>query len=773
MKSSYFISIFCLLNFCFTQVIEDRCASEFETILESKCRGIGSCSYNLQSCIPISSCSGNTQEDCEKNIPPDYGIQKCKFTDGRCQKVKKVCSDYNFIIDSFRIQADTCSGLDKETNLEGRCYFSLTNILSTPDNRECITHYDSCSSITSLEGKTETEKETLCNKNIPFDFKYKCHWEESACTQTERSCSEYFHLYKWANKDNCRTLKASTGATCVFDTDGCIEAYPCSHWDYEPDNCNGKTPLNDAGDAVDYLFKCFYDENESTEHRCKKKRKECNDYINGALINGENACEQYIAKDTDKKQCFLESSSDSCVEQFKSCQLYEENEVDKSRANCEKIRLTDTNKKCVYIKEEHRCEEGNVYNNCNDYKGSDKKICENIVSPKRNSNCVLAEDLTCKEREFHCKEAYDRYDCLIYAKPTDNNKKCVWSGSSCYEEIKGCEDYVYKNSGSEAYCNSLEVYNGKKCYYDWEKCKSKDKVCDEARSREECKLIEKTGVSDPAKKICEWTSSSDTGNYCIENYKYCSDYRPKTTSASTSEYSNYLQTCRNIKPYNPKTNTLDVAYTCDIKDPLVGCEKVPKECSAANGNKILCHYISPIIKDKRIKYCVYARGSCQEMYKTCELVDENKLSTKCSGNIPEGFLGVGHCELKFDTDGNPIKCETKENKCISFDKNDYEDLCLNIHHDCSFNSAGCINSTKSCNTVKFYTANKDNEGICNSYKSSDKDYICTLKEDKSGCEFVHKESIPFYYAINTNNNNSFKLKVERIYLFVFLLSLLF
>ena len=66
MKSSHFISIFFLLNFCFTQVIDDRCASEFETILESKCRGIGSCSYNLQSCIPISSCSGNTQEDCEK-----------------------------------------------------------------------------------------------------------------------------------------------------------------------------------------------------------------------------------------------------------------------------------------------------------------------------------------------------------------------------------------------------------------------------------------------------------------------------------------------------------------------------------------------------------------------------------------------------------------------------------------------------------------------------------------------------------------------------------
>ena len=80
----------------------------------------------------------------------------------------------------------------------------------------------------------------------------------------------------------------------------------------------------------------------------------------------------------------------------------------------------------VEIKEKHKCEEGNVYNNCNEYKGSDKKICENILSPKRNSYCVLDKDSVCKEREFYCPEAHDRYECLIYAKPTDNNKKCVW-----------------------------------------------------------------------------------------------------------------------------------------------------------------------------------------------------------------------------------------------------------------------------------------------------------------------------------------------------------
>ena len=90
----------------------------------------------------------------------------------------------------------------------------------------------------------------------------------------------------------------------------------------------------------------------------------------------------------------------------------------------------------------------------------------------------------------------------------------------CKEEYKGCEDYVEKRSNSETICDGLEVYNGKKCYYNSDKCTSKNKICSEATSKEECKLIEKTGVSDPDRKYC------DTGSYCRENYKYCSDYRP-------------------------------------------------------------------------------------------------------------------------------------------------------------------------------------------------------------------------------------------------------
>lgn len=775
MKTTSLFLIFCLINYSLTQATQitvDQCAADFEEIIQTKCQGLGSCSFNPDddSCIPISSCSGG-ETTCVNNIPSNYHKKKCEYQNSNCQEVDKVCTDYNKAINGIAIRGDTCSSLAKVPNKGDRCYFSFPNN-DQVNQRHCITHYNICSSITPLlVGLSSTDQRNLCEENIPSDTKDKCQISGSDCSQVRRSCSEYIYLYQWADKTNCKTLVASTGATCIFDNDRCSEAYPCSYWDSDPSNCDDKTPLNDAGDGLDYLYKCKYDANEASIHKCKKIRKTCDDYNNNNLNIGDTICEQFIAKDSEKKQCFYDSGS--CQEQYKTCQLYEDNEVDKSRASCEKINLSDTNKKCVYIKEEHKCEEGNVYNNCNDYKGTDKKICENILSPKRNSYCVLDKDSICKEREFHCEEAYDRYDCLIYAKPTDGNKKCVWNGIGCSEQIKGCEDYIYKNSNSENTCNALEVYNGKKCYYDFEQCKSKDKKCNEAKSKEECELIEKIGVSDPDRKICEWIGSIYvTGNYCQENYKYCSDYRPTDHSTNQANLPNYKTICNQIKPYNEKTNTLDVAFTCDIKDPKVGCEKVPKQCSAGNGNKILCELISPVIKDNRIKYCAFINNQCEEHYKTCELVDENYLSSKCSGNIPQNYLTKEICEIKYDTNGNPLRCGIKEEKCTSFKKDYYEDLCLAIHHNCSYSSnSGCYNqTTKTCSSIKFYTASDDNKEICN--ELSRDDYICTLKEDKSGCEEVLRESIPFHYAINANNN-SWKLNGQRIYIILAFLSLLF
>jgi len=767
MKTESFILLFCLLSICFTQDSENQCETQFLSILQTKCRGLGSCTLNTEklNCLPTSSCSGKSSDDCPKTIPSDFHNKKCEYDSGNssCNEVNKVCSDYNKMVDGNWISGDICSSLTKETDKGDRCYYSYRNG-NLGSSRTCSTHYNSCSSINDP---------TKCEANIPSDLTKKCLWNSDSqqCVEPRRTCTEYQYLYEWANKDNCNKLEASNGASCIYVQNGCTEAYPCSKWDNtDQATCESQTPLNDAGDDYDYLYRCKYN---TANNKCGKVRKTCAEYNDGSLLKGDADCSEFLPEDSTNKKCV--ESGGYCIEQYKTCQLYDENDAEKSRAECEGLILDDPNKKCVYIKEEHKCEEGNVYNNCNEYKGSDRKICERILSPKRNFYCVLDKDSVCKERDFFCVEAYDRYDCLIYAKPTDDTKKCVWDGSVCKEEYKGCEDYVEKRSNSETTCDGLEVYNGKKCYYNSDKCTSKNKNCTEATSKEECKLIEKTGVSDPDRKYCEWYSTS-TGSYCRENYKYCSDYRPTTIySDSTIE-----STCKKIKPFNPETNTLDLAYKCAVKDSKVGCEKVPKDCDDAGSNKILCDLISPLIKDNRIKYCAFIQGNCEEHYKTCELVDESKLSSRenslCTNNIPNDHYFAGICEhymLNLKS-----KCRTKTTSfCNLFNTNAYQDLCLSINPNCSYSGGYCYNITKSCNDIKFYTQDDNNKAICEAIKlgDDDEDKICVLKEDKSGCEEVYRESIPFIYAdnANSNSNSAFKLNANGMQIILILLSLLF
>ena len=57
-----------------------------------------------------------------------------------------------------------------------------------------------------------------------------------------------------------------------------------------------------------------------------------------------------------------------------------------------------------------------------------------------------------------------------------------------------------------------------------------------------------TGVSDPDRRVCDYSESSST---CFENYKYCSDYR-----------GNNRTFCRNIKPYDELGNNIDIRYKC-------------------------------------------------------------------------------------------------------------------------------------------------------------------------------------------------------------------
>jgi hypothetical protein len=89
---------------------------------------------------------------------------------------------------------------------------------------------------------------------------------------------------------------------------------------------------------------------------------------------------------------------------------------------------------------------------------------------------------------------------------------------------------------------------------------------------------------------------------CKEVYKYCSDYR----GTSSTE-------CERITPYDKSGENIDFTSQCKIKSSSTGCEKVTKDCSAADGNPILCEKISKKIKNNSIKYCAYVNNQyCRE-----------------------------------------------------------------------------------------------------------------------------------------------------------------
>ena len=94
----------------------------------------------------------------------------------------------------------------------------------------------------------------------------------------------------------------------------------------------------------------------------------------------------------------------------------------------------------------------------------------------------------------------------------------------------------------------MYLYNGQRCYSDLGRCRSIQKTCSDARNADECKLIAKTGVSDPDKKVCSYI-----GGYCVETFKYCSDYR----GTSSTEY-------EKITPYDKSGNNTDPASQCKL-----------------------------------------------------------------------------------------------------------------------------------------------------------------------------------------------------------------
>ena len=121
---------------------------------------------------------------------------------------------------------------------------------------------------------------------------------------------------------------------------------------------------------------------------------------------------------------------------------------------------------------------------------------------------------------------------------------------------------------------------------------------------------------------------------------------------------------------------------------------------------------------------------------------------------------------------NIYKCSTKTD-CSSFNQVNYEYICRQINPNCTYSSIdnSCTKIEKSCSNTIFYKANENNEEICKSMETSAPYKICSLKEDKSGCDVVFNYSY-IYPNTTTNQESSSTFMKKEINFILILLCLL-
>ena len=201
-----------------------------------------------------------------------------------------------------------------------------------------------------------------------------CRVSGSDCVEEDRTC---FLSLADIDKNICSNMKLNNPkAKCVYDSARrrCQEV--CTKCeDYTI--CSGAPWLDDKND-FNYYYKCFIKPKEDSTYECIEERRNCTEYDG----DDEATCISLRASNPDKR-CVFDGTKTygKCYEEYKSCKIYNDTIKDKTRAYCEAIKLLEPNQKCIYIYENDTCLVVNNYTTCEEYKGTDRTVCESIISP--------------------------------------------------------------------------------------------------------------------------------------------------------------------------------------------------------------------------------------------------------------------------------------------------------------------------------------------------------------------------------------------------------
>ena len=751
LKSQLLISLFIIISLANCDKVS-QCSKSL--ILKEECQKLSpenegqSCYYDGSNCISVyTKCEnykGNDENECKAiSSYLDDITHECIFEDGECKTKINYCDDY-----SSGGGKEYCEMLNTHTT-SSRCIYNS-------DDDSCKEHHNECKDADS----------SFCSENIPSDIRLKCSYneEKNECQSIKRKCNEYKSLSSYGIVDNCLALEASTeGKICILDLITCKEGYKqCEDYTsdtIDEDTCkNIKLYIKDTIE-IDYSHKCVVEDNA-----CVTRQRTCEEF-DYSIESDIYYCKRIKFDDNPHLACYFDYYyTHNCYQIYTTCEGYTGNNSTICRNIIPLNNYDDydyhlkcdiKNSKCVTLGRE--CKEFNTS------VMSPYSICENLIPSDKTKQCFLTSDKRCveipKSRKCEDYEGISEEKCQKITLYYENNEKddshyCVYEGDSCVTKLKTC-DYSREN------CNKIILSETKRCLYFKGKCQEIYKKCEDykgtdgdicakiipfksmyeidegyecfmekdknciKKKKEEAKycnyqgnireICEMQKPSDPDRKVCFFT-----GSKCIEQYKYCSDYKGI-----------YEEECKSIIPYDPETNKIDPYSKCvfepqeSYSDNL--CVKRRRTCNDYYGYDP--SFCSTLYAQDENKNCVSKENYCREQYKTCETyIGDNKLTC-------EFTTLKDHTKKCVFQDS---KCQTMTKTCSDFNTDFLGNICesrsLNDYKmKCSFDSYYnfCNRYTKTCNEITFSNENEASEEKCNAIETNND--ICTLKMDKSGC----------------------------------------
>ena len=448
----------------------------------------------------------------------------------------------------------------------------LKEICTSIDNTKCRinNNFDKCIETTTCTGGTSSD----CQNRIPENFHTKkCvyNYENNLCEEKDKECEDFD----------------------INIGDKCSDLYP----------------------GADIGKRC----EESYVNLSGDDPKTCRAHFDVCNFDGANSvtCPQNIPSDK-KKQCVWNYNSEICETKTRNCYDYD---LGFDKELCESAEPTEDGKtlgkKCAFVQSMH-CRE--VYEKCEDYKGSNEIYCANIIPIKEDKSdyddmkkCVYDEtktqnkcytvDKLCSDYENKPTTGAER--CISLKSEDPTNKRCVfdYGTGECKDEYKTCSLYNSKTGEKtqEECQNIIPVEISKKCAWNdnTNQCEEVDKNCDDYLSgfpEDYCNKI----ILKDEKRRCRKIYSQ-----CIEDYKNCGDYSGKDKGI-----------CESIIP--------EAVYSKCILEKDSKCVEIPFKCTEASTQEICENHAKP--EDKQ-KTCIWDGAMCSENYKACEDYKGNNKGT--------------------------------------------------------------------------------------------------------------------------------------------------